>query len=303
MPQPPDRFLYPAALGIAAPVVLGPGCGGDKETSAEPGPPPPLVAGTVDAGGGQLVHDCVVLTVPAGALAGATELAIYREDEGHPFGVAGAPVYRLTGLPSEFGAPMELRILHGFDFGAEDTLTLFLGEEREGYDCDKGVSWEIAAALDSAGWCVAALERGALGLGARQSGDLRAAVAEDAQVLKHTAGHFQIIFRTSEVAYEDAANALGTFESAYQGTLLMGFQYEQPDRVFPLDIYARVPAVSTACYISGPYGKGHFDIEPDLIAPDVLLMPVAAHEVLHSAQTFYDPRPPEQWATLKEERL
>jgi hypothetical protein len=303
MPRLRDRVLSAAALWIAALIVLNPGCGSDKETSPEPEPPKPLVSGTIDAGGGQLVHDNVVLTVPAGALGGATELAIYREDAGHPFGVTGAPVYRLTGLPSEFGAPMELRFRHGFDVGAGDTLTLFLGEEREGHEWGRGVSWEAAAGHDSSGWCVTALERGALGLGARSSADLRAAVAEDVEILEHTSGHFRIIYRKSEVRYEDAANALLTFESAYEATLLLGFQYEQPDKVFPLDIYVMEPVISIACHICGPHGKGHFEFRPDLIAPGVNLVPVVAHEVLHSAQTFYDPRPPEQWGTLNQERL
>jgi hypothetical protein len=322
------RRLATTALMIAALAICGIGCGGEKSTSPSPGPPPPLVSGTIDAGGGQLACGNVVLTVPAGALDAATALAIYAEQDGHPFGVAGAPLYRLTGLPGELGKPVELRIRHGFDLGTGDTLTFFLGQEREGFDRQRGLSWEAAAARDSAGWCVAALERGALlhggasagGLPAApvgdspaasrgnllsaSDGDLLAAAAEDVRILRQTAGHFRIIFRTSEVAEQDAAQVLVDFESAYQGTLLMGFQYEQPERVFPLDIYARVPVKpSPACYVSGPYGKGYFELDPEEIDPEENLMPVAMHEVLHSAQTFYDPRPPEQWETLNQERL
>ncbi len=298
-----DRLLFASILPMAALAAMDSGCSGDKGTPPDAGPPPPLVSGTIDAGGGELVHGNIVLIVPPGALSGATQLAIYREDGGHPFGVADAPAYRLTGLPGKFGAPMELRIRHGFDPGPGDSLTFFLGELREGHDWDGGVSWELAAARDSAGWCVAALERGALGSTTRATRDLWAAPAEDVEILEHTAGHFQIIYRKSEVGYQEAADALMTFESAYEGVLALGFQYERPDTVFPLDIYVMEPVTSIACHIAGAYGRGRFQIHPDLFAPGFNLVPVVVHEVLHSAQTFYDPRPPEQWNTLNQERL
>lgn len=296
--HPLTRSLLPLAL---AGLLFG--CGGDDSTSPGETSDPPLVAGEVGAAGGELIDEQVVLTVPAGALSADTRLEIRADDEGHPFGDDANPVYRIAGLPTELGAPVTLRIRHDLTPAAGDTLTIFLGEEREAYSGGSGLSWFAVAGRDSAGWAICELERGALALAGKSDGEVQAAVTDQVRILGTTENRFEIIYREDQVARAEAETALLTFDHIYDVYAESGFVFGSNDTIWPLDIYIREPVKSIACYVTAPHGAGHFDFDPDLLQPGVQLLPVIVHEMLHCAQTFYDPRPPEQWGVLNQERL
>lgn len=289
------------AVSLTAVAIWG--CGGDSGTAPDASPPPALVQGIVDAAGGELAHAEVVLTVPAGALAGAVDLAIYAETQGHPFGAGRAAAYRIDGLPAELVLPVTLRLRSAKAASAGDSLAFFRGELREGYEFGRRVSWFAAASRDSSGWCIAELDRGALPLDGKTDGDVFAAVDGDIDVLVHDDNHYRIIFPVSAVAREDAAAVLGAFEYQHGMTEAMGFSFGSFADIWPLDILVRAADFSRACYVTAPRGAGHFILHPDWVAAGAALAPVVAHEVLHCAQTFYDPRPPAQWGTLNAERL
>ncbi len=279
------------------------GCGSDDATSPESDAPSPLVTGTVDDAGGELIHEEVVLTIPRGALEEAADLAIHVDSGGHPFAEASIPVYRITGLPSDLNSPVTLRICHGLTLAEGDSLTFFLGEEREAFSGGSGLSWRAVAGRDSSGWCIAELERGALALGRKNDGELQAAVAREVRVLTHIDNHFRLVYRSDEVARQEADQALLQFENTYQIFHDWGFRFGADPSIWPLDVNIRIPAKSIACYIAGPAGKGYFDFDPCLLQPGVNLIPIIAHEVFHSVQSFYDPREPAEWGSLNQERL
>lgn len=279
------------------------GCGGDDSTSPTEEAAPPLVSGTIDAGGGELVDEDIVLTVPAGALTGDEALAIYADAGPHPFGDEEAAVYRISGLPGELLAPATLRIRHAGAKAEDATLTMFLGEEREAYSGGSGLTWFRVAGRDSAGWAIFDVERGALPLGGKAEGDVQAAITDKVTILGTDRNRFEILFRTDEVSRAEADTTLLDFYRMYDAYTAWGFEFGTDESIWPLDIYIREPIKSIACYVTAPKGAGHFDIDPMLLGPGVQLLPVIAHEVLHCAQTFYDPRDPEEWGVLNQERL
>lgn len=292
------------ALMLVAIGCLQAGCGSDDPASPQPEPIRPLVSAAIDEAGGELVHEEVTLTIPAGALGESAELAVYSESAGHPFGETGIPVYRITGLPTEFGTPVTLRIRHDLAPTDDDSLCFFLGEEREAYSGGGGLSWRAAAGRDSAGWFVAELDRGALDLGEKaDDGTVRAAVAKDLKWLDSDENHFELCYNPAEVDRQEAAQALVSFDNVYHLFIDWGFDFGDDDAIWPLNIYIRKPVKSIACYVAAPHGKGYFEFHPDLLQPGVNLLPVIAHEVFHSVQTFYDPRDPRTWGKLNQERM
>jgi len=297
------RGLVGFSVAVSVVALLMGGCGGDNDTAPVVPLPAALVSGSVDADGGELVHPDIVLTVPAGALAGATDLAIYADPQSHPFGPARGPAYRIGGLPAELGVPVTLRLRHDAALSAGDTLACFGGELREGYEFGRRVSWFALASRDSSGWCIAELDRGALPLGGKADGDVFAATDNDIDVLVHENNRYRIIFQPSVVDGNDAGAVLSAFEYLHGVTEAMGFSFGTFADIWPLDILVRAVDFSRACYITAPRGAGHFILHPDWVAAGAALAPVVAHELLHCAQTFYDPRPPEQWGTLNMERL
>ena len=279
------------------------GCSGDDPVSPRPSSTL-LVEGAIDGAGGELVHEDAVLVVPPGALAGETDLAVYRDSDDHPFGETAVPVYRITGLPAEIGAPLVFRFKHGVSPDKGETLLTFLGEYSDSFDAGEGLNWERITARDSLDWCITDLDHGASGAGLRErDGDLRVAAASDLEILSLEGGHFRIVFRPDQISREWAVNALQTFESGYESFALMGFETATNDTVWPLDIHLRKPPGIIACYLAAPFGKGTFVLDPDLGGLGSVPIPIVHHELFHAVQTFYDPRAPSQWGALNQERL
>jgi len=293
--------LIPALLLVLTGLFFG--CGGDDSTAPEVEPVRPLVSGDVDGGGGELVHDDVVLTVPGGALDGSAQLAVYVEDGDHPFGVDGAPVYRITGLPGELNEPVTLRYRHGLMVDEGDMVSCFLGEERQAYSGGSGLSWFAVTGRDSAGWAIVEMERGALDLGDKAVGDVQAAATSSWEWLTSDADHFEIGFDPSVVSEAQASEVLTEFDQMYDAFIEWGFEFGDNDDIWPLDVNIRTPIKSTACYVTAPHGAGFFDIHPGYLTNDLETLPVIAHELFHCVQTFYDPRDPEEWGVLNQERM
>lgn len=300
-----SRFHLPfltTGLLVAA-LLLGAGCGGDDSTTPEIPAETLLVTGTIDEEGGELIHSEVVLTIPAGALGESVDLSLYRENSGHPSGEDDQPVYRVVGLPGELQSPVTLRIQHSLVLDEGDSSFMFLGEEREATSGGSGLSWFPSTSRDSSGWCITELIRGALALGDKDPAEVQAAVAQDVTVVSSIHNHFEVYYLESQVTAVSASNALNDFDTIWSTLDHWGWQFGANDTIWPLKVIIVPPANSFACYVTAPMGKGYFQIDPRFLQPDIILLPVVAHEMLHCAQTFYDPRPPEQWGTLNQERL
>jgi hypothetical protein len=297
------RFGRLLCLLFAGWICLVPGCG-DDSTSPQTEPVRPLVQGTVDESGGELEHDEVILTVPDGALAEMTDLAVYSDLGDHPFDEDYIPTYRITGLPSDLGVPVTLRFRHGLTLAGEDSLTLLLGEMREAYSGGSGFNWQAIAGRDSSGWYIAELPRGALDLGEKaDDAEVKITVSRNVKWLASDRNHFEICYDPANVARAEAIAALDGFDTVYDVFYDWGFRFGGDESIWPLDVYIRDPEISIACYVPAPQGAGFFVIEPDLLQPGIQSLPVIAHEMFHCVQMFYDPRGPEEWGKLNRERL
>ncbi len=291
----------PALFFVLASLLYG--CGSEDITAPETNPVPPLVSGDVDGGGGELVHENVTLTVPGGALDEAVALAVYAEGGDHPFGEDAAPVYRISGLPQGLNAPVTLRFRHGIVVPEGGALTCFLGEERQAYSGGSGLSWFSVAGRDSAGWAIVELERGALDLGDKAEGDVQATATSRWEWMISDADHFEVGYDPTVVSDAQASKVLSEFDRMYNTYEQWGFEFGDNDTIWPLKVNIRTPIKSWACYVTAPHGAGHFDIDPIYLTGDLETLPVVAHELLHCVQTFYDPRPPEDWGVLNQERM
>jgi len=293
------RFIAPCLLLV---LLSFAGCGGDDGTSPGPDTDAPVASGTIDAGGGEIGDADVALTVPAGALDAETDLEIYRESEGRPYGDTGDPVYRLTGLPAQLDAPVTLRLRHD-GTKAIDAPTLFFGEERESHEGGRSVSWEMVASRDSTGWVIADLPRGAYDLGDRASREVFLASVDDIAAVSYPGGHFRVVYLETEVTEDRAVDMVQTFDNMYMNLYAANFRFGDQDTIWPLNVYLREPVRDTAAeYILGPWGKGHFNFEPYLADEGVNLTPIVAHEVFHCAQDYYDTRHPSEWLTINPAR-
>lgn len=299
-----NRRLCCLLLLLVLPVlVLLPACGGDDGGSPQDIPPEALAQGVVDATGGQIGDDTAVLTVPQGALAQEVDLALFEDDDQGPFPDSRARALRIEGIPYQLGAPLELRFQHGLVLETGDSLAVFLGEEREAYSGGSGLCWHAIAGRDSAGWCLASLERGALPLAGKSEAAVKVITSPDVTVIDFEGGHIRVIYRRSEVDPAAAANLLTNFETAYSALAGWGFEFGQGENYWPRDVVLCEPPNSWACFIAGPEGRGHFEIDPEYVLPGSNLLPVAVHEFFHLVQSFYDPRDPSQWGSLNQERL
>jgi hypothetical protein len=277
------------------------GCGGD-----DPGSPDgttgqvPLAEGTIGASGGELISNDVILTVPAGALSGDKDLGIFDDNLPHPMGDSWSPNYRLEGLPQQLGAPLVLRFRH--TGGQDDTLNVFLGEERVSKTGGEGLSWETVAYRDSSGWCIVELPRGPYDLGSKTNPVLYTTAVSGVYRMTTIPDHFEAVYSKPEVSDQQMEMLLNMMEFAYSAIYDLGFHFGDQNEIWPLEVLIREPENTIAEYISGPHAKGHFNISPTLLDSPILPH-VLTHEVFHCAQDFYDYRPPEEWVTLNEERL
>ncbi len=295
-------LTLPLLLSVAILALLA-SCGGDDGGSPSGGGEEALAQGQLDAAGGEIGDDTATLTVPAGALDEAADLALYEDSQPGPFAGLDARVLRLEGVPYALNQPLSLRFQHGLTVAKGDSLGVFLGEERQSYDGGEGVFWHPIAGRDSAGWCIATITRGALPQPGKSAAAVRVANAPDVAVTYLDDGHIRIVYRSSEVQSEPAGNLLLNFEGAFQAMESWGFQFGFDTGYWPRDVVLCEPPGSWACFIPGPAGRGHFEIDPEFVVPGGNLLPVALHEFFHLVQTFYDTRDTSQWGTLNQERL
>jgi len=298
------RILPAFVAALMLCLCLCAGCGGDSTSPEDT----PIATGTIGDDGGELATDDVTLTVPTGSFDADTDLNLYQQSGGNPFS-GTEPVYRFSGIPESLDQPLTLRIRHGVVKSLtaaddEDSLMLFLGEERESTDGGRSLSWFRIACRDSAGWCIADLHRGPYLLDAKDAPDLHAAVSSVTRAISVGDGHFEVVFDDSEVTREEAIFIAQTFEHMYDTIYTMGFHFGEQDTIWPLDVYMREPEAETiAEYKAGAWGKGHFNFEPFLAGSEELLARVILHETLHCAQDYYDVRHPSEWKVINQERL
>ena len=277
------------------------GCGGDDGVSPDPDPEtPPVVQGTIGAGGGELATDDVVLTVPAGALFTDTDLAIYDETDSAPFGQEGAPVYAISGLPRDLGGTVRLRFRHGVD--DPDSPGLFLGEQRDTRSAGRALTWATTACTDSSGWCLTELRRGPYFADEKHGKNLQAAWAQGMAATDPSA-HFQVVYLESDFDADRAAWSLAMLEEAYDNLVGLGFNFGAQDTIWPVPAFMVVPDSSIACFVNGSHGLGYFQFPPHTDEPNNTIRSIYQHEVFHLAQMWYDTRDSQEWISLNTARL
>ena len=256
------------------------GCGGDDGTAPGTQPDDPVASGTIDADGGEIGDADVTLTVPPGALDDETDLEIYLEDEGQPYGESGEPVYRVGGLPQQLDAPLTVRLRHGGGKDRETVPYLFIGEERESIHGGTGVTWEAVAAVDSSGWMVAHLPRGPYETGDKYDRALWLSPSTIISSVHLVGGHFKVFYLEEEVETARATVVAKTFEQMYDTLYGIGFHFGEQDTIWPLPVMMRKPvAASHAEYWSGPWGKGHFNLETYMALEGNPLREVVLHRI------------------------
>jgi hypothetical protein len=279
------------------------GCGGDDDPVAPTPAAPPLVAGTIGGGGGELITPDLILSIPPGALTADTDLSIHADSEGSDMGSAAGPVFRVEGLPEELTAPVTLRLR----FGAAKTesIMMFLGEERESYEGGRGLTWFAVATRDSAGWAIADLTRGPYVLDSEKATpSLKASLAEGMAASPTSGGHFRVYYDPQRTTLGQIALLSGELERAWNEVQDLGFNFGGQD-IWPRPVYLRDldHLGRLAQYTTAPWGRGHFTIDPDALVNSLAMGIIVGHEVLHCAQDFFDTRSPSQWKTLNYQRL
>ena len=287
---------------LATLALLLAGCGGDGSPTG--GGPEPLAEGNIGGAGGELDGGDVVLTVPPGALDLDLDLAIYPGDDEAPFG-GGEPVYRVSGLPEELGAPVTLRLRSpGARADIEEPL-LFLGEERDGIHDGPSLCWTHIASRDSAGWTIAQLTRGAYDLGGREEFDLQLVASSHASFLEMPGdSHFRVYYDFMAMEPEFPWALLKEFEFAFDELNAIGFTFGEQDTIWPLEIHIDEPRhASLSEYYTGPWGKGTFVFDPELESAGEDLPHFVYHELFHNAQDYFGTRHPSEWTTVDRDRL
>ena len=299
------RMLRPALpmVMILLVTMLLSGCG-SEETSPTEGAPESLAEGNIGEEGGELDGGEIVLGIPPGALDADTELSLHEDDSDHPFGDAEA-IYRITGLPEELGAPVDLRVRNPAGRTDGEPTLLFLGEVRDGHHGGHSQSWSHIASRDSADWTIAKLDRGAYDLSGREEMDLQITVANSVGFIPIDGEeHFRVYYNFMELEPEFPFLVLELFEDAWDDYYAAGFTFGDQDTIWPLQIHLDVPQYSEfAEYYTGPWGRGKFVIDPVLEAAGENLAHVVVHELFHNAQDYFATRHPSDWITVDQDRL
>lgn len=291
-----------AAILMIALLVIFTSCSSDDGPTGPGGDDPTdvLAAATLGPDGGWLGSDDVSLSVPAGALAQDTDLAIVASEEMGPFSQDVSPVYQLEGLPAELAGPVTLRFRHSL--ADHDTLSCWFGEPGEAFNSGETTSWQQIACSDSAGWCVAELDRGAQLLGSKAGAPVQATAARTLRTYQLVDGHFRVVFDPVEIPLDWATDLAAQMEYAYLAHRSVGFVFGDAPGMWPREARIGPSDRALAEYVCGPHGLGRFNFTPDAAATAVGRRMTAYHEVLHCAQQVYDPRPPEQWGALNHGR-
>ncbi len=279
------------------------GCTEDEPTIPDT-PDTPLAEETIGSEGGEVAADEVVLSVPAGALTADHTLTLSESDSDHPYEQGGAFIFELEGLPEDLDVPITLKVYAGGS-GKESTTALFLGETRESASHGRELTWYEVACQDSAGWCVATLDRGPYDLGEKAVPTFQVTSVDGLEKVTSSEGHFVISYPAEEVGHALAVSLAEKFETAYDAVHTLGFDFGGEHGIWPrpveviqlLDI-----ADQFGRYTIAPYGKGVFAVDPLVFSHPDGPGVVAYHEVFHMAQDFYDYRPPSEWKTVNQNR-
>ena len=282
----------PLLLAALPALALLSSCSSDNPTT--PGPSTVVIdEAVIGPGGGDLSGDEIVLTIPPGALASDTDLAILEADADHPLAPSELRTYHLTGLPEDLAAPLSLRLWHGGD--AADSARVCLAEMRDSRSGGRAWTWSAAATRDSAGWSIATLTEGPHGLPDKAGEDLQATVIREVRYMTSDDGHFAAGYPYPAMSDADTRTLLDALETAYQEIRDLGFRFGDQDTAWPRPVFCMQPEDAVARYVSGPCGQGQFAIPPGVESSAWLDM-IAAHEVFHCAQDYFDTRPCSQWA-------
>lgn len=284
-------------------LILG-GC--SEEDPASPGNGNTVLAEeTIGSDGGTVAAAEVLLTVPAGALATERTLSIHASDADHPYGQENEGIYLFEGIPEELGAPITLKIYAG-DGARDESVLLFVGEERESQSRGRELAWYEIACRDSAGWCIASLERGPFDLDQDALPTLQVTPVAGLQRISSSRGHFEILFDPLLSTTSQAVSLAVQFEEAHDAVCDLGFHFGDDEEIWPrpvtiMNLYPEREEIGR--YITAPHGKGRFAVDYMVFLEEELPGVIAHHEVFHMAQDFYDTRPPAEWETLNMNRV
>lgn len=93
-----------------------------------------LASANIGSSGGKLTTDNFTLTIPAGAFTTSADIKLYEETE-NGFGEnAVSPFYKITGLPSDFSLPLNIKIKYGGTLNGESTIAIGYETTALSYD-------------------------------------------------------------------------------------------------------------------------------------------------------------------------
>lgn len=278
-------------------VLLLGSCGGDSGTSpaVDPEPTYNLVAeAPVDDTGGTVGNETVEVDVPAGAFSGEATLKILASNDDHPFGSDSDGVtYRIEGLPSDFSAPLTVRLKPSAPVDNEPLVGLGMtglatssGEEHLGYRVlpataagDTAVTFEITPTTPAGkdvGLPIAAAFLYLIGFDTYLSAP----------------GHFVVAY-PSGVTGAQASQVGLMLESAYDkfGAGDMGFSYAKRTQ-WPIYVGIRElkPTLFGLCTaLPNDYNAGWLELNSLKLAEAEEMQRTIAHEFFHLVQTWQYP--------------
>lgn len=286
------NYLLPILFPLLLSLTILPGCSGDSSSPTRPPEPSetPLAEVSIGADGGVLTAEGFALTVPAGALDAATDLALYAEEPGTAFpGGEASPVFRIEGLPAHLTTALPLRLAHGSATG--DSLYALIGGESYVPSLQEtAVTWEVADCADSSGWARLELPAADPVPGKDAStAPLSVTIIRGVAETLTADDRFKIYWSPSmatniQIAAlkEDLEIAMGIYDS-------MGFQQEG-FTAWPIKAIVK-PMADFGYWAPNPDRLGgHLAFSTTWIGDASEIRLTAGHELLHFCQYFYDPR-------------
>lgn len=252
----------------------------------------PIGEAAIGASGGRIVTDDFILQVPAGSFADTRSLRLYRDSSENPFADRTASdMFRIEGLPRDFGSPISIRTR----LTESAPARIALGERifRHGAAATE-TAWRFLDGRDSSDWCLWELPPPEI------SGKLRLADSSSAPPLQVTtatdngdyttpAGHFKISYPVGAVTIDQAVALGGHLEDAFNYFSSLGFACS---RSWPVSVtvHALDPTLFGGWNASG-WGVNACSLEFNSLligSPDMRV--TVGHEIFHMFQYFYDPR-------------
>lgn len=208
-------------------------CTEKKSTEPDETDDTPLASVIIDANGGKLEYEDLLITIPAGSFNNSTELKVFQDASlNSEFENMLSESYIIDGIPENFNVPIEIKLRSQTPNNGEAVIAI--GEEvfsrRSGevemnfYFIESNVEGEYVTAAFTPPGIGLSKQNNAAGI---RQGTTRIATMSAARISSYTTnqGHFKIDVSGNMIS-SNALEALGNyFEEAYNYYQGLGFSY------------------------------------------------------------------------------